>query len=45
VGLRTLFDRFPHLSSAGTGVKRDTRVLHGFRTLPVALGEPATVSA
>ncbi|MGB3772346.1 MAG: cytochrome P450 [Rhodococcus sp. (in: high G+C Gram-positive bacteria)] len=45
VGLRTLFDRFPQLSAAGVGVKRDTRVLHGFSSLPIALGEPATVDA
>ncbi|WP_188546335.1 cytochrome P450 [Rhodococcoides trifolii] len=45
VGLRTLFERFPDLSSAGAGVKRDTRVLRGFLTLPVHLGEPATIDA
>lgn len=45
VGLRTLFDRFPNLSSAGAGVKRDTRVLHGYLSLPVALGEPAGIPA
>ncbi|WP_207841906.1 cytochrome P450 [Williamsia soli] len=38
VGLKTLFDRFPHLTSAGDAVRRDTRVLHGWSTLPVNLG-------
>lgn len=42
VGLKTLFDRFPHLQSAGEGVRRDTRVLHGWASLPVDLGQPAT---
>lgn len=38
VGLRTFFDRFPDASAAGAGVRRDTRVLHGWSTLPVNLG-------
>ncbi|MGH3542367.1 MAG: cytochrome P450, partial [Mycobacterium sp.] len=38
VGLRTFFDRFPAVRSAGTGSRRDTRVLRGWSTLPVALG-------
>ncbi len=38
VGLRTLFDRFPDVRAAGTGTRRDTRVLRGWSTLPVALG-------
>ncbi|MGH3523755.1 MAG: cytochrome P450, partial [Mycobacterium sp.] len=38
VGLRTFFDRFPEVRSAGTGSRRDTRVLRGWSTLPVALG-------
>lgn len=45
VGLKTLFDRFPHLRSAGEGTRRNTRVLHGWATLPVDLGEPATTTA
>jgi cytochrome P450 len=45
VALRTLFGRFPHLSSAGAGVQRDTRVLRGYLSLPVHLGEPATIDA
>jgi cytochrome P450 len=38
VGLRAFFDRFPEVRSAGAGSRRDTRVLHGWSTLPVALG-------
>jgi cytochrome P450 len=45
VGLKTLFDRFPHLRSAGEGTRRDTRVLHGWATLPVDLGEPVRTTA
>ncbi|OBI16280.1 cytochrome [Mycobacterium sp. E2327] len=38
VGLRTFFDRFPEVRAAGTGSRRDTRVLRGWSTLPVVLG-------
>lgn len=38
VGLRAFFERFPQARSAGAGSRRDTRVLHGWSTLPVALG-------
>lgn len=38
VGLRTFFDRFPDVRPAGAGSRRDTRVLRGWSTLPVALG-------
>ena len=38
VGLRAFFDRFPDVRPAGAGSRRDTRVLHGWSTLPVALG-------
>ncbi|MGO9651920.1 cytochrome P450 [Mycobacterium sp.] len=38
VGLRAFFDRFPDVRSAGAGSRRDTRVLYGWSTLPVALG-------
>jgi cytochrome P450 len=38
VGLRAFFDRFPDVRSAGAGSRRDTRVLHGWSKLPVALG-------
>jgi cytochrome P450 len=40
VGLRAFFDFFPDVRSAGAGSRRDTRVLRGWSTLPVAL-EPA----
>jgi cytochrome P450 len=38
VGLRTFFDSFPDVRSAGAGSRRDTRVLRGWSSLPVALG-------
>ncbi|MGO9510402.1 MAG: cytochrome P450 [Mycobacterium sp.] len=38
VGLRTFFERFPDVRAAGAGRRRDTRVLRGWSTLPVALG-------
>jgi cytochrome P450 len=38
VGLRAFFERFPDVRAAGTGSRRDTRVLRGWSTLPVALG-------
>ena len=38
VGLRTFFERFPKVRAAGAGSRRDTRVLRGWSTLPVALG-------
>jgi cytochrome P450 len=38
VGLRRFFDRFPDVRAAGTGSRRDTQVLRGWSTLPVALG-------
>jgi len=44
VGLRTFFDRFPEARAAGNGSRRDTRVLRGWSTLPVALG-PARAMA
>ncbi|QNJ94147.1 cytochrome P450 [Mycolicibacterium fluoranthenivorans] len=39
VGLQTFFARYPDARLAGTGVRRDTRVLRGWSTLPIALGE------
>jgi len=39
VGLRTFFDRFPNVRAAGAGSRRDTRVLRGWSTLPVTLGQ------
>ncbi|MCV7313100.1 cytochrome P450 [Mycobacterium paraffinicum] len=44
VGLRTFFDRFPEVRAAGVGSRRDTRVLRGWSSLPVALG-PARAMA
>ena len=38
VGLRAFFERFPDVRAAGAGSRRDTRVLRGWSTLPVALG-------
>jgi hypothetical protein len=37
VGLRRLFERFPQLALAGTGTRRQTRVLRGWAALPVRL--------
>jgi hypothetical protein len=45
VGLRSFFDRFPDVRSAGAGSRRDTRVLHGWSTLPVALGPARSMAA
>ncbi|MET0698173.1 MAG: cytochrome P450 [Mycobacterium sp.] len=45
VGLKTFFDRFPDARSAGPGVRRDTRVLRGWSTLPVRLGERRAVTS
>ena len=45
VGLRAFFDRFPEVRSAGAGSRRDTRVLHGWSTLPVALGPARSMAA
>jgi cytochrome P450 len=45
VGLRAFFDRFPDVRAAGVGSRRDTRVLHGWSTLPVALGPARLVYA
>ncbi|WP_018602497.1 cytochrome P450 [Mycobacterium sp. 155] len=38
VGLRAFFDRYPDARLAGGGVRRDTRVLRGWSTLPITLG-------
>jgi cytochrome P450 len=42
VGLRSLFDRFPELTTVGPGRRRPTRVLRGWTSLPVRLN-PADV--
>jgi cytochrome P450 len=41
VGLRALFERYPDLASAGVAERRPTRILRGYRALPVALGAAA----
>ncbi|MEZ0051950.1 cytochrome P450 [Mycobacterium sp. MAA66] len=38
VGLRTFFERYPDARLAGGESRRDTRVLRGWATLPIALG-------
>lgn len=45
VGLRSFFDRFPDVRPAGAGSRRDTRVLRGWSTLPVALGPTRSMVA
>ncbi|MGY0388328.1 cytochrome P450 [Nocardioides sp. WG-D5] len=37
VGLRMLFERFPSLRVSGEGIRRPTRILRGYASLPVAL--------
>jgi cytochrome P450 len=44
VGLRTFFDRFPDVRSAGVANRRTTTVLRGWSTLPVALGRARPVA-
>lgn len=39
VGLRALFDRYPDLRANGPAELRGTRVLRGYRSLPVRLGD------
>jgi cytochrome P450 len=38
VALRALFERFPDLDPAGSGRRRHTVILRGYRSLPVVLG-------
>lgn len=38
VGLRTFFERFPDARLAGEGGRRETRVLRGWASLPIELG-------
>lgn len=42
VGLRTFFERFPDARLAGDGSRRETRVLRGWASLPIALGAART---
>ncbi|WAC93999.1 cytochrome P450 [Mycobacterium sp. Aquia_213] len=44
VGLRAFFDRFPDVRAAGAGTRRDTRVLRGWSSLPVALGRARSMA-
>jgi cytochrome P450 len=37
IGLRTLFDRYPELALSGTPIRRKTRTLRGYQTLPVRM--------
>jgi cytochrome P450 len=39
VGLRTFFERYPDANLAGAGSRRETRVLRGWSSLPITLGE------
>lgn len=39
VGLQTFFERYPGTRLAGSGSRRDTRVLRGWSTLPITLGQ------
>lgn len=45
VGLRTFFERFPDAQLAGSGSRRDTRVLRGWSSLPVTLGTARALSS
>lgn len=42
VGLRTFFERYPNAQLAGDGTRRETRVLRGWSSLPIALGDSRT---
>lgn len=42
VGLRAFFERFPDARLAGEGTRRDTRVLRGWSSLPIRLGQART---
>jgi hypothetical protein len=44
VALRALFERFGGLATAGVPQRRETRVLRGYRTMPVALGARSAVA-
>jgi cytochrome P450 len=39
VGLRAFFERYPDAQLAGDGSRRDTRVLRGWASLPIRLGD------
>jgi cytochrome P450 len=44
IGLRSLFDRFPHLSLAGIPDWYDSIAVHGYKHLPVTLGQQRLAS-
>jgi cytochrome P450 len=44
VGLRMLFDRYPELRTLPGARRRSTRILRGFATLPVRLGQRAEIA-
>ena len=44
VGLRSFFERYPDAKLAGTGTRRETRVLRGWSSLPVTLGSWTWIS-
>lgn len=44
VGLRTFFEHFPDVRAAGAGSRRNTRVLRGWSTLPVAFGRARSMA-
>ena len=44
VGLRMLFERYPDLRTLPGARRRPTRILRGFATLPVRLGQRAEIS-
>ncbi len=45
VGLRLLFERYPDLRPLPGARRRETRILRGYETLPVRLGQPAAQPA
>jgi len=44
VGLRMLFERYPELRTLPGARRRETRILRGFATLPVRLGQRAEIA-
>lgn len=45
IALRRLYERYPDLRTAGTGVRRPTRILRGYETLPVTTKAIARAAA
>lgn len=45
IGLRTLFEHYPNMQPAGPAERRPTRVLRGWTSLPVMLGQPVSSAA